>query len=333
MSLYIYRATHTRKYKLQKGNPMANSNIKNAIINCQLVLENGILWDAYLITEGKKISEYGEMRSFNAPKDANIIDAGGKYLGPGLVDIHVHGGGGTDTYIDPVVCENHFLRHGETTILATPPYELNREGFLNAINTVKEYMPKARTIKGFNFEGPYTNPNYGSHSYANPWRKPISEEDFKPIVDAAGELAIIWSIAPELEGLTPFLEYARSVNPKTIFSVGHSEATPAEIRALGKYKPRLTTHTMNAMGRRDVYGGTRSYGPDEYILKETDVYAELISDSMAIHVHPEMQRYIIKGKGIDKMILITDSTYYENEAPEGFKHIDDLNFDERGGLS
>ena len=312
---------------------MSENKITKAIINCQIVLEQGILWDAVLLLSDDRIAAYGPARETEIPEGAEIIDANGKYVGPGLVDIHVHGGGGTDTYIDPQTAENHFLRHGETTILATPPYELNREGFLNAIRTVKEYLPKAKTIKGFNFEGPYTNPNYGSHSYANPWRKPISEDDFKPIVDEAGELAVIWSIAPELEGLTPFLEYARKVNPKTIFSVGHSEATPAEIRALGKYKPHLTTHTMNAMGRRDVYGGTRSYGPDEYILKESDVYAEMISDSMAIHVRPEMQRFILAGKGIDKTILITDSTYYENDPPEQFKHIDDLNFDERGGLS
>ena len=59
----------------------------------------------------------------------------------------------------------------------------------------------------------------------------------------------------------------------------------------------------------------------------------MIRDSMAIHVRPEMQRFILAGKGIDKTILITDSTYYENDPPEQFKHIDDLNFDERGGLS
>lgn len=312
---------------------MLEKKVAKAITNCQIVLEQGILWDSVLLIENDKIAGYGKMGDTKIPEYAEIIDAEGKYVGPGLVDIHVHGGGGVDTYTDPEKAENHFLRHGETTILATPPYELDRDGFLNAIRTVKEYLPKAKTIKGFNFEGPYTNPKYGAYSYANPWRKPISEEDFKPIVDEAGNFAIIWSIAPELEGLIPFLEYARKVNPKTIFSVGHSEATPQEIRALGKYRPRLTTHTMNAMGRKEVYGGTRSYGPDEYILKESDVYAEVISDSMAIHVRPEMQRFILRGKGIDRTILITDSTYYENDPPEQFKNIDDLNFDQRGGIS
>ena len=111
------------------------------------------------------------------------------------------------------------------------------------------------------------------------------------------------------------------------------EATPDEIRAMGKYRPRLATHITNATGRRDVYGGTRSFGPDEYALKEFDVYAELICDSLAIHVSPEIQRYVIKGKGVDKVILISDSTVYNNPTPEKYAGVTDINFDAWGGIA
>ena len=312
---------------------MTKSQITKAITNCKLVLENGILWDATLLLSGNKIAEFGEARVIEIPDEAAVIDADGKYVGPGFVDIHVHGGGGYDTYTNPEATELHFLRHGETTILPTPPYDLNKEGFLEAIRTLKEYMPRSKTMKGINFEGPYTNPKYGSHAYMNPWNKPISEEDFKPIVDEAGTLATIWSVAPELPGIMPFLEYAREVNPNTIFAIGHSEATPAEIRAMGKYRPRLMTHIMNATGRGPAPGGTRSFGPDEYALKEPEVYAEMISDSMAVHLPADLQRYVLKAKGVDKLILITDSTYYENEPPEQLKHVTDLSFDDHGGLA
>lgn len=312
---------------------MAKTQKIKAIINCQTVLENGILWDSALIISDGKIIGYGTMRETEIPEGAEIIDADGKYVGPGFVDIHVHGGGGYDTYEKPETTELHFLRHGETTILPTPPYDLDKDGFIKAIRTLKEYMPRAKTIKGINFEGPYTNPKYGSHAYMNPWNKPISEEDFKPIVDEAESLATIWSVAPELPGIMPFLEYARKVNPNTIFAIGHSEATPAEIRAMGKYRPRLMTHIMNATGRLPAPGGTRSFGPDEYALKEPQVYAEMISDSMAVHLPADLQRYVLKAKGVDKMILITDSTYYENNPPEHLKHVTDLSFDDHGGLA
>lgn len=67
----------------------------------------------------------------------------------------------------------------------------------------------------------------------------------------------MWTIAPERPDIRPFLEYARKVNPEVKFAIGHSEATPMEIRALGKYRPTIQTHSMNATGRKEVSRGTR----------------------------------------------------------------------------
>ena len=93
------------------------------------------------------------------------------------------------------------------------------------------------------------------------------------------------------------------------------------------------THIMNATGRLPAPGGTRSFGPDEYALKEPEVYAEMISDSMAVHLPADLQRYVLKAKGVDRIILITDSTYYENQPPERLRHVTDLSFDDHGGLA
>ena len=90
---------------------------------------------------------------------------------------------------------------------------------------------------------------------------------------------------------------------------------------------------MCATGRKTAPAGTRAVGPDEYCLKEPDVYCELISDSCGIHVHPEMQQLLIHTKGIHRTILITDSTIYDEPVPEAFSHIPDLNFDREGGIA
>lgn len=309
-------------------------NVK-VIENAQLVLENGILWNGLLLLEGEQILEYGSAREMTEriPEAAVRIDAKGAYVGPGFVDIHVHGGGGYSTCFDPVQASEFFLRHGETTILATPSHNMPFETFLEAIRTVKSAVHSAKTIRGFYMEGPYMNPNYGSHSFQNPWRGAVNPEQYEALVEEAGTMAKVWAIAPEREGLLPFLEYARKVNPEVVFAVGHSEATPAQIRSLGKYRPSLQTHSMNATGRLPVYGGTRAYGPDEYCFKEPDVYTELISDSCGIHVHPEMQQLLLHNKGVHRVILITDSTVRNNPAPEGFAHVTDLNFDPKGGIS
>ena len=64
--------------------------ITTAIMNCQIVLETGIIWDGTLLLAGDKIAAYGPMAKTEIPEGAEVIDAGGKYVGPGLVDLHVH---------------------------------------------------------------------------------------------------------------------------------------------------------------------------------------------------------------------------------------------------
>ena len=303
------------------------------IKNANVVLENGILWDGAVLTESEKIAEVKSMREIKIPENAEIIDAEGAYVGPGFVDIHVHGGGGFSTSFDTVKAANFFLRHGTTSLLATPYYDLNREGFISAFNSIKEAMNsgKAKTIKGIYAEGPYTNPKYGSHADTNPWKDGIKKEDYVPIVDAAGKYVTVWTIAPELDGIKEFAEYAEKVNPNVIFAVGHSEATPMQIRAMGKKLPKILTHAMCATGRQKAY--VLGYGPDEYCFKEPDMYAELISDSWGVHVHPEMQQLLLHTKGLNKVILITDSTVHNDPAPEQLKHVFDLNFDPNGGIA
>ena len=305
-----------------------------AIKNAQIVLERGILWDGVIIVEDSKIKEFGSHRDIEIPVGAEVIDANGAYVGPGFVDIHVHAGGGCSTSYQPVEAAEFFLSHGETTILATPSYDNNTKELVEAMRYIREGMKKTKVIKGIYSEGPYMNPDYGANAFNNPWRHGVHEEDYKQFVDEAGTLVKVWAIAPELPNLVPFLEYARKVNPDVIFALGHSEATPAEVRALGaEYRPKIMTHCMNATGRKPYYGGTRDFGPDEYCFKETDMYAEMISDSCGIHVHPEMQQLLIHTKGIDKVILITDSTVHDDPTPPEYAHVTDLNFDAQGGIS
>ena len=306
---------------------------RTAIINCNLVLESGIVFDGCLLIEDGRIASFGPKREAVIPKDAQIIDAQGAYVGPGFVDIHVHGGGGYSTCYEPEKAAMHFLRHGETTILATTDYHMDRETLLKVIPTIRKAMKNTPTIKGIYMEGPYTNPNYGSHADRNPWRNGVKEEDFKPIVDACGSDAKVWTVAAEREDLLPFLQYAKQANPNAVISLGHSEATPAQIRALGKYRPTLMTHAMNATGRQTVSKGIRGQGPDEYCFKEPEMYAELISDSCAIHVHPDMQQLLLHTKGLHRTVLVTDSTVHNNPVPEKLAHVKDLNFDPHGNLA
>lgn len=306
------------------------------IKNAKLVLENGILWDAVLVLNGERIAAYGKASKMEIPAGAEVIDARGLYVGPGFVDIHVHGGGGAVFTKEPEKAVVHFLNHGETTILPTLYYDLSKEGFIEAIHRireVKETKEAGKAVGGFYMEGPYMNPKYGAMAEQNKWRGEICPEAYEDVVNAAGTLAKVWAVAPEREGLEPFLEYARNVNPDVIFSVGHSEASPEQIRKLKKYGITLQTHCMDATGRVETWGGTRACGPDEYCMMAPDMYAEIICDSMGIHVNPALLQMILHIKGVDKIVLITDSFVSDMQAPEGLRHVTDLVFDSDGGLN
>lgn len=301
-----------------------------AIYNANLVLETGIVSNGAVLIEDDTIVACGDVQ---IPENAKKIDAQGAFVGPGFVDIHVHGGNGFNTCFQPKAAADHFLRHGVTTLLATPAYSFDFEKFLSAIRSVKENIESIPNLRGMYMEGPYTNPNYGANSHCNPWRGPVLAEQYEALVDEAGDLAKVWAVAPEREGLLPFLEYARKVNPDVKFAVGHSEATPAQIRALGEFAPTIHTHITNATGRPGVPDGTRGVGPDEHCYMTPETYAEMISDSCGIHVQPDLQKMILHIKGVDRMILISDSTTLNNPNPRSLSHVTDLNFDSNGGLA
>ena len=306
-----------------------------AIKNAKVVLENQILWDGALLIENDRIVSVGNLTEIKIPNDAEIYDAEGSYIGPGFVDIHVHGGGGYLLYEEPKLAAEHFLKHGETTVLSALYYDLSKEEFIEYINLVKKEIKNdnaAKIIEGFYMEGPYMNPKYGASPEKNKWRGAIKKTEYQPIIEAAGSLAKVYVIAPEREGIEGFVRDVKEVYPEAVFSVGHSEATPEQIDKLKKFDIKLQTHCMNATGRIKTLAGVRSCGPDEACLMDKEMYAELICDSCGIHVHPDMLRMVIGIKGVDKVILISDSFVSMEESPEDLKHIKDLQFDANGGL-
>jgi len=305
------------------------------IANAKVVLETGILWNGTIGVEGERIACVGGAGDVPIPEGAPTIDAGGLYVGPGLVDIHVHGSGSHAFHEAPEQAAAHFLRHGETTVLPTLYHDLNPAEFVAAIERVKAARARggaAAAIGGLYMEGPYLNPQYGAMPEKHRWRFGVKAEDYRQIVDRAGDFARVWAFSPEMEGVEDFVRYAKEVNPRAAFALAHSEATPAQARRFKRYGLKIKTHCMNATGRAPVPRGTRGSGPDEFCLSDPDVYAELISDSEGIHVCADQQRLILRAKGVDRVILITDSTKSDGTSPERLRHIRDLNFDANGDL-
>ncbi len=306
------------------------------IKNAKVVLEKAILSDGVIVVQDGKIINVGKKSDISIPVGAEVIDTNGAYVGPGFVDIHVHGGGGATFSENPEKATEHFLSHGETTILPTFYCTMNKDAFLQATEKVQAFMKQGGTataVAGFYMEGPYLSPKYGASAAFNQWAGEIKESDYKEVVDKAGKDVKVWVVAPEREGIEPFMAYAKQVNPSVRFSVGHSEANFEEIESVKKYGVCLLTHCMNATGRVSSWKGTRACGPDEACFLDDDMYAELICDSLGVHVNPDLQRLIIKIKGWDKLILISDSFVSDYAPQKGLEHVTDVCFDENGDLS
>ena len=80
-----------------------------AIINATLVMPDYFIPNASILMEDGKIVDFGKKLSI--PENAEILDAKGQYVGPGLVDIHTHADGETWFYDDPEKADWSWCNH------------------------------------------------------------------------------------------------------------------------------------------------------------------------------------------------------------------------------
>ena len=312
--------------------------MKHAIINTKLILEDGIIWDGVLIYENGKILEAGWAKEVSVPEGAEILDAQGLYTAPGLIDIHNHGSS-TDLFVDnPEACATYFLQHGETTVLPTFYCNLTLEQMLEGAKKVARASTHGagRILDGLYMEGPYMSGG-GSNQRSILWRGDIRREEYEPLLAGLKDMARIWAIDPARENIEMFMADTKAANPEAIFALGHSVATSAQCRRLKKYGVRVQTHHGDSGKAPGFAQGTIGAGCDEYTLYEPDMYAELICDENGIHVAPDMIKFVVKTKGVERMILITDSMPasgdYTNNEEEGIAYGPDLNYDYEGHLA
>lgn len=306
-----------------------------AIKNANLVLRDHYIRDGVLLIEDGVITAFGEARELAIPAGAEVLDAQGLYVGPGFVDIHTHSDGRVFFQDDPVTASQHHMKHGTTTLLPALYTGLNTRQYVQAANILREAMqkPECANIAGFYMEGPYLNPDFGCDRTNNPWADGIFREKYQPVIDACWDLARVWCLAPEREGIMEYVEAVREKNPNAIFAVAHSAASPEQIEALIPYGLKIGTHHTNATGDRPRYPECRGVCVDETVNYNSSIYAELICDSRGIHVDPYMLRLVRKIKGDDRIILISDAYACDGPIPPGYDGVDDINFDWEGEIA
>ena len=306
-----------------------------AIVNATLVMRDHLIPEAYLLIENGRIAAFGEMRGWEIPGDCEVIDAGGLFVGPGMIDIHTHASDRVFFVDDPVTAAQYHLKQGTTTVLPALYFSMDLNGWLDGIRTICAAMadPRCINIGGLYMEGPYLNPKFGCDKENNPWRGPVDRKDYMPIIEAAKNLARVWAVAPEREGILDYVKDVKAANPSAVFSVAHSEAEPFQIEPLVPYGLKIGTHHTDATGTIEKYPEVKGVCVDEFVNYSRDVYAELICDSRGIHVDPFMLRLVRRIKGDDRIILISDAYASDGPIPPGYDGVTDINFDYAGEIA
>ncbi len=306
-----------------------------AITNATVVMHDHYIENGIILCVNDKIVKVGKMKDVPVPTGAEIIDAKGLYVGPGLVEIHTHAINKQWIFDNPEETSCCLLEHGVTSVLPALYYNLSKTDYIKAIDKIVSAYKKGLfpNFAGLYMEGPYLNPNFGCDREKNTWKGEIKREDYIDVIDKAIEYAKVWCISPERENIDAFVSDVRAKNPDAVFAVAHSEATPEQIHKFIPLGLRIGTHHTNATGTIFKYSEVRGVCVDEVVNYSRDIYAELISDKMGLHVDPYMQRLVRRIKGDDRIILISDQFVANGPIPAGYEDATDINFDNAGEIA
>ncbi len=225
-----------------------------------------------------------------------------EYIIPGFIDIHSHGGYGTDFADCSEESTRKYLRElakEGTTSLVHATITTEYDNLLNSINVAKTVMdnPKEDEIRylGVNIEGNFLNKaKKGAHK--EELLVPIMKHHVEDLTKSGAVKMVSAAYENAEDGVIEMLK-----ENGVIASLAHSIATGEETESFVNKGLKGITHMFNAMpafAHREDYSINRAMYDDR-------LYTELIVDG--IHVHPEIVKLLYKLKPLNKMLIITDS--------------------------
>ncbi len=262
--------------------------------------------------------EEGKLRLLppDTPVSGEVYDAAGKKVVPGFIDIHTHGAVGVDvngaTAADLEKIGTFFAGNGTTAWLASVLTD-TEEQTRWCIDQYKEWKREAREgaeLLGIHLEGPFLAPAYKGAMPEHLLRQGDAGLLRSYQEQAEGGIRYL-TVSPEVEGTVDMIPAARELGIVT--AIGHSGADYDTAMSAIAAGAQAATHTFNAMlllhqHRPAILGA----------VLESDVYCEAICDGR--HLHPGIVRLLLKVKGLDRVVAITDSIMAAG-LPDGKYHL------------
>lgn len=308
-----------------------------AIVNGKLVFPERVI-EGNILIEADRIVAAGQI---DVPDDAEIINANGLFVGPGLIDQHSHGYQQTyeshSAKTEPKEAALGHLKHGTTSYVPSSSYSESMEKHLKMIERCKDAIDNDpdTSIVGIHLEGPFINKGYGSFTDNT---MNYSDEAAETLYSAAEGYALQCTYAPE----NPYAPKVEACLRKhhILPAIGHSDASPKDVERAVACGAKVLTHTFDATG--NFMGLEQSakltQHPQQCLsdvcLSIPGLYYELICDQNGFHVTKTNINLAYRAAGEDHIILITDAVV---EPSDGMgKNLipgADVSYDFRGVLT
>jgi N-acetylglucosamine-6-phosphate deacetylase len=282
-----------------------------ALVGATAILPDRLLENSYIEFTRGLLTRVGKAPK-QLPKGLEVIDVTGKYLAPGWIDIHVHGGAGAD-FMDGTqqaieTAARAHLKHGTTTMFPTTTTG-SQTSIMKMIQAVAD-ASKANdnglpTLEGVHLYGPYFLPEKSGCHKKTGCRTP--ERDEFESYFKTGWIRIA-TCAAELPGADAFY---RAANKRgCLITCGHSDASWSEMAAAHKLGMSHVDHFWCAMSSvpsvRARLGSPMQGSMAEFVLAHSTMSTEVIADGF--HLAPELLQFAWQIKGSKMLALVSDTS-------------------------
>lgn len=308
----------------------SNGHARLALVNGRIVLPDQVLAGKALLIDGDRIGEIvaGDVLGDHVER----VDVGGRYITPGLVDIHIHGAV-SHTFNEPTAeafgaITEMCASRGVTSLLAT----IATAGIPDlraALRMTREWMAEPRggaQVLGAHLEGPYFS--MGQKGAQDP--KHIRNPD-DGTVDSLLEFADamrMMSFAPELPGALELTERVHALG--IVPAGGHSDAFDTHVEAAAEKGLRHAIHLWSGQSTTIRQGPWRRPGILEATLASDTLTGEIISDNR--HLPPTLMRMAYRALGPDRLCIVSDATSGAG-LPEGSRFVmGEMEYDVHDGV-
>lgn len=272
------------------------------IISGNRIWSGGHFLPLDLKIEGGRIIDRAERGAFGPP-DMDFEDAP---VLPGFLDAHTHGGDMMDvnhvsSLEDVRRLSQFYAAHGVTGFLVSVMTDTRErtEALLRIFADVCDKDLGGAKLLGIHLEGPFLSREYKG---AMPDYLILDGDTalFDHYQEIAGGRIRYITIAPEIPGGMELIRHIVQKGGVTV-AIGHSAAEYEVAVAAIEAGATASTHLFNAMKLFHMHRPAISGAS----LERDEVYCEVICDGF--HLHPATVRLILKTKGLDKVIAVSDS--------------------------